>query len=130
MFTDKRKAQMIVLAAFLCGVIAGASGQYLLRQKTLSQPVTSATETLEQMTRAIKLTPAQRTEVEKILNDSRQQSQELRERTRPQYDKIRDTARERIRALLPPDQLALYEVWTRQQDAQRAAKSSSAHSSK
>lgn len=128
MFTDKRKAQMIVLAAFLCGIIAGAAGQYLFRQKTLSQPAASATETLDEMTRAIKLTPPQRTEIEQILDDTRRQYQELRDRTRPQYNEIRDAARGRIRALLPPDQQALYEEWTRQQDAKRAAKP--AHGSK
>ena len=128
MFTDKRKAQMIVLAAFLCGVIAGGAGQYLFRQKTLSQPAASATETLDEMTRAIRLTPVQRAEVEQILDDTKRQYQELRDRTKPQYNEIRDAARARISALLPADQQARYEEWTRQQDARRVTKP--AHSGK
>jgi uncharacterized membrane protein len=122
MFNDKHKAQMIVLTAFLCGIIAGAAGQYLFRQKTLSPPAASATETLDEMTRAIKLTPQQRTEVEQILDDTKRQYQELRDRTKPQYNEIRDAARERIRSLLPADQQALYQEWTRRQDAKRATK--------
>ena len=128
MFNDKRKAQVIVLTAFLCGAIAGAAGQYLFRQKTLSQPVASATETLDEMTRAINLNSQQRVEVEQILDDTKRQYQELRDRTKPQYNEIRDHARKRIGALLPPGQQALYEEWTRQQDAKRVAKP--AHSGK
>ena len=128
MFNDKRKAQLIVLTAFLCGIVAGAAGQYLLRQKALSQAVPAATETLDEMTRAIKLTPVQRAEVEQILDDTNRQYRELRERTKPQYNEIRNAARERIRVLLPADQQALYEEWTHQQDAKRAAKP--AHSGK
>lgn len=128
MFNNRRKAELIVLTAFLCGVIAGAAGQYLFRQKTLSQPTGSATETLEEMARAINLTPQQRAEVEQILDDTKRRYQELRDRTKPQYNEIRDGARARIRALLPAHQQALYEEWTRQQDAKRAAKP--AHSGK
>lgn len=128
MFNDKRKAQLIVLTAFLCGIVAGAAGQYLFRQKTLSQAVPAATETLDEMTRAISLTPAQRAEVEQILGDTKRQYQELRERTKPHYNEIRNAARERIRSLLPAEQQALYEEWSRQQDAKNAAKP--AHSGK
>lgn len=130
MFPDKRKAQIIVVAAFLCGVIAGGAGQYLLFQKTVLHPASSAAETLDEMTGAVKLTSTQRAEIEKILDDARQQSQELRASLRPQYDRIRNTTRARIRALLLPEQQALYEEWTLKQDAKRAAKNPSTHTTK
>ena len=116
--TSKRKAHLIVITAFALGVAVGASGQFLLSQPpppVASTPVAVADE----MTRAVKLDESQRSQVIQILGDCQKQSQELREQTRPQYHAIRENARNRIRAILSPEQLVSFNQWIKDLDARR-----------
>ncbi len=122
MLTNKRKAQSIIIATFVIGIIVGAAGQYLVTHQSLSKSNNSSNsskETLDDLTRSINLTKEQRNQVEQFLADSRQQSQELRNQMRPQYNAIRDATRKRISSLLSPDQQSLFEKWTRDLDAKR-----------
>src|SRR5438046_17658 len=103
MLTNKRKAQLIIIATFVIGIIVGAAGQYFVTHQSLSKsntPNNSSKETLDDLTRSINLTKEQRTQVEQFLADSRQQSQELRNQMRPQYNAIRDATRRRISSIL------------------------------
>lgn len=122
MLTNKHKAQFIIIATFVIGIIVGAAGQYLIAHQSLSKSSTtgnSGKETLDDLTRFIKLTKEQRTQVEQFLVNSRQQSQELRNQMRPQYNAIRDITRKRISSILSSDQQSLFEKWTRDLDAKR-----------
>ena len=119
MVTSKRKAQLIILATFITGLIAGAAGQYLVTHSSLSKTGNSSQEMLDDMTRSVKLTKDQRTQVEQFLADSRQQSQDLRNQMRPQYNAIRDATRKRISSILSLDQQSLYDKWTHDLDAKR-----------
>ena len=71
------------------------------------------------MTQVLKLDQSQRSQVVHILGDCQKQSQELREQNRPQFQAIRESARNRIRALLAPGQLALFNQWIKDLDAKR-----------
>ncbi len=122
MLTNKHKAQFIIIATFVIGIIVGAAGQYLIAHQSLSKSSTtgnSGKETLDDLTRFIRLTKEQRTQVEQFLVNSRQQSQELRNQMRPQYNAIRDITRKRISSILSSDQQSLFEKWTRDLDAKR-----------
>jgi len=119
MLTNRRKAQLIILVAFVTGIIVGASGQYLVLHQSLSKSSNANQEMLDDMTRSVKLTKEQRDQVEQFLADSRQQYQELRNQTRPQFNAVRDATRKRISSILSPDQQSLYEKWTRDLDAKR-----------
>jgi Spy/CpxP family protein refolding chaperone len=119
MVTNKRKAQLIIIATFTAGIIVGAAGQYLVVHQSLSKSGNSNQEVLDGMTRSIKLTTDQRAQVEQFLGDSRQQYQDLRNQMRPQYNAIRDATRKRISSILSTEQQSLYEKWTRDLDAKR-----------
>jgi uncharacterized membrane protein len=119
MVTNKRKAQLIILATFITGIIAGAAGQYLVMHGSLSKAGNSSQEMLDDLTRSVKLTKEQRIQVEQFLADSRQQSQDLRNQMRPQYNAIRDATRKHISSILSTEQQSLYEKWTHDLDAKR-----------
>jgi Spy/CpxP family protein refolding chaperone len=125
MVNNKRKAQLIIIAAFTLGIVVGASGQYLFLYKSLSKPTNSNQEVLDSLTREVKLTNVQRRQVEQIMNDSQAKYQELRIQTRPQYDAVRNETRKRISSILTPEQLSLYEQRNRRLDAERLQKEKS-----
>jgi hypothetical protein len=119
MLTSKRKAHLIVVTAFILGVAVGASGLYLLSNQ-VAQPVTSTpADVADELTSVLKLDQPRRSQVIQILSDCQKQSQELREQNRPQYQAIRENARNRIRATLSPEQLALFNQWIKDLDAKR-----------
>jgi Spy/CpxP family protein refolding chaperone len=121
MLTSKRKAHVIVVTAFVLGIAVGAAGQFLLSQPP--PPVASTpVDVADEMARAAQLDQSQRSQVIQILGDCQKQSQDLREQTRPQYQAIRERARNRIRAILSPEQLVSFNQWIKDLDARREKK--------
>jgi Spy/CpxP family protein refolding chaperone len=121
MLTSKRKAHLIVVTAFVLGIAVGASGQFLLSQPP--PPVASTpVDVADEMARAANLDQSQRSQVIQILGDCQKQSQDLREQNRPQYQAIRERARNRIRAILSPEQLVSFNQWIKDLDARREKK--------
>jgi hypothetical protein len=119
MLTSKRKAHLIVITAFVLGVAVGVSGQYLLSHQSPPPAASTPIDVADEMTRAVRLDQSQRSQVIQILGDCQKQSQELREQTRPQFQSIRENARNRIRALLSPEQLVSFNQWIKDLDARR-----------
>lgn len=124
MLTSKRKAHLIIITAFILGVAVGASGQYLLTHQTPSRPASSATGAADELTRILKLDQSQRLQVIQILGECQKQNQDLKDQTRPQFQAIRESGRNRIRAILSPEQLVLYNQWIRDLDAKREKRAS------
>src|SRR5262245_26403406 len=124
MLTSKRKAHLIIFTAFGLGVAAGASGQYLLSQQSPSRPASTATGVADELTRILKLDQTQRLQVIEVLGECQKKNQDLKDQTRPQFQAIRENGRNRIRALLAPEQLALYNEWVRDLDAKREKRAS------
>ena len=119
MTPSKRKAQLIVVTAFILGIAVGASGQYLLWRQAPQAVASTPVDVADEMSRIMKLDQSQRSQVVLILGDCQKQSQELKEQTRPQFQTIRENARNRIRALLSPEQLVLFNQWIKDLDAKR-----------
>jgi hypothetical protein len=122
MLTNKRKAQLIIIATFLFGTVVGASGHYLLSKQPLINQSAPPANTLDEITRAVGLSTEQRPQVEQMLKDSRRQQQDLLSPIKPQLTEIRMQCRDRIRAILTPEQLPLYDKWNQEQDAKREQK--------
>ncbi|MBL8189689.1 MAG: hypothetical protein JNK38_16880 [Acidobacteria bacterium] len=118
----KRKAQFIILAAFLLGIVVGASGQYLLLHRSMNKQVGTSVPIIDELNNRLSLTQAQRTEIDKLLAESRRQYQLLDDEVRPQYKAIRLDTRKRIATLLTAEQQTLFEQYTRELDAKREAK--------
>jgi hypothetical protein len=119
MLTSKRKAHLIVVTAFILGIAVGASGQYLLSNQAPPRQASTPADVTDELTRALNLDQGHRSQVMQILSDCQKQSQELKEQNRPHFQAIRENARNRIRAILSPDQLALFNQWIRDLDARR-----------
>jgi hypothetical protein len=119
MLTSKRKAHLIVVTAFILGVAVGASGQYLLSNQVAQPAASTPVDVANELTQVLKLDQPRRAQVIQILSDCQKQSQELREQNRPQFQTIRENARNHIRALLSPEQLALFNQWIKDLDAKR-----------
>jgi hypothetical protein len=127
MLTSKRKAHLIIITAFILGVAVGASGQYLLTHQAPSRPASSATGAAgaaDELTRILKLDQSQRLQVIQILSECQKQNQDLKDQTRPQFQAIRESGRNRIRAILSPEQLVLYNQWIKDLDAKREKRAS------
>jgi len=119
MLTSKRKAHLIVVTAFILGIAVGASGQYLLSHQAVQPSASTPVDVADEMTRVLKLDQSRRSQVIQILSDCQKQSQDLREQTRPQFQTIRENTRNRIRALLSPEQLVSFNQWIKDLDAKR-----------
>jgi hypothetical protein len=124
MLTSKRKAHLIVVTAFILGIAVGASGQYLLSYQAPPPPASTPAEVADELTRVLKLDQPQHSQVIQILSDCQTQSQDLKEQTRPQFQAIRENGRNRIRALLSPEQLVMFNQWIKDLDAKRGKKTS------
>ena len=124
MLTIKRKAHLIVVTAFILGIAVGASGQYLLSYQAPPRPASSPAEVTDELARVLNLDQPQRSQVVQILSDCQKQSQDMKEQTRPQFQAIRESGRNRIRSLLSPEQLILFNQWIKDLDAKREKKSS------
>lgn len=118
----KRKAQLIILAAFILGIVVGGAGQYLLVHRSMNNQAVTPVKTIDEMTQRLSLTEAQRSEVDKLLAESRRQYQLLDDEFRPHYKTVRLDTRKRIAMLLTPEQQTLFEQYTRELDAKREAK--------
>ena len=56
MLNNKHKAQLIILTAFVLGIVVGASGQYLMQQESATKSSNANQEFIENLSRAVKLT--------------------------------------------------------------------------
>ncbi len=129
---NKRKAHLIILVAFVLGIVVGASGQYLLIHKSLNsqnqngQPqngqASPPVKIIDELTLRLNLSADQRNQADRFLADSRRQYQILDDEVRPQYKAIRLETRKRISTLLTPQQQTLFEQYTRELDVKREAK--------
>ena len=118
----KRKAHFIILAAFVLGIVVGASAQYLLLHRSMNTQVVAPVKTIDELTQRLHLTHDQRSQIDQVLSESRRQFLTLDEEVRPQYKAIRLENRKRISVLLTSDQQPLFEQYTHELDAKREAK--------
>lgn len=84
----KRKAHLIILAAFVLGIVVGASGQYLLIHRSLNNKAQNAqastsVKTIDELTQRLNLTAAQRDQTDQLLSDARRKYQLLDDDVRP-----------------------------------------------
>jgi uncharacterized membrane protein len=118
---SKRKAQLIIVTAFLLGAFSGGLATYIA-QKQQAQKSTTVASVVAEVDERVSLQPEQRQQVETILNDTRQQYRTLKDQTRPQYEAIRESARTKIRSLLHAEQQPRFDQYVQELDAKRAAR--------
>jgi len=75
---------------------------------------------VERFTRELSLSAEQRQQLETILDETKKKYQGISETTRPQYEAARQEGRERIRAILSPEQKVKFEELIREIDREHA----------
>jgi Spy/CpxP family protein refolding chaperone len=119
-----RKAAGLVALIFLLGIAIGALGTHFWGERVWSARAErpGRTKIVEDLTREVGLTPDQKKQVETIVDDTRTKFDAIHEQERPQYEQARQEGRNRIRALLTPEQLPKFEDFLRRLDEERKKK--------
>lgn len=118
MLSNKIKAQIMLVATFILGILIGATG-YHLYVRYYSANSNNEQALLRDLSRTLELSSPQREKVEEILMQTRVEYQELRNKNRPEFHAVRDRMRLRIKEVLSVEQQGLYDEWNRQQDEKR-----------
>jgi Spy/CpxP family protein refolding chaperone len=123
--SGNRRAYLLVLAVFLLGIGLGALGMYVAgasvwgaRPEVQSHRDKRA-RFVEQLTREVSLTPEQRQQLDAILADMGPKFRALHDQIAPRSEQLRQQGRERIRAILTPEQQPKYEEFLGRLDAER-----------
>lgn len=126
----KRTAALWVAAVFVLGAaLGGVFGYFFGHRSTFAATPTPLSEPerrahrLDQLTHELSLTDAQRQEMDAILLQAHNQSKALRDQNTQQLsaqmDQERQKNRERIRAILTPEQKPKFEEYLRKFDEAR-----------
>lgn len=117
MISNKLKAQLIILTAFMIGSIVGASGQYLLYKRNVAPP---PCDPIEELYTVVKADPDQKTKISTEVKQYRKNYEQVKAPIKPQLDNLRDDFRGRVKSILRPDQKTIYDQWNKDRDAKAA----------
>jgi len=126
--TSQTKAKLIVVSVFVIGFAAGALSLNLYQSLTSSDkkkdPPRGGTEfLLNRMNQRVGLTTEQQDQIKKILDETSEKYRAIRQEMDPavkpfekNFNAVRQESRDRIRALLTPEQLPKYEQMVEEHD--------------
>jgi hypothetical protein len=129
--SSQTKARLIVLAVFVIGFAAGALSMNLYDRFSSQGPDKDGSRhgpnyLLTKMDRNLDLSDEQEKEVGAILEEANQKYTEIRrdmqpriKEYEPRFESIRLQSRDRIRAVLKPDQLPKFEEMVQESDRRR-----------
>jgi hypothetical protein len=117
--TPRVKGALLLLVAFLLGTAAGGLGYSLYQGRTgWWRPPRDSERArqfvLKRLTKEVGLRPEQQQQVEAILRETGQEFARLREDIGPRVRDIRGRSREKIRAILSPEQQVKLEALERE----------------
>ena len=122
--TKKRgEAAVLVLVVFLLGALLGGVGNHVWGERVWGKQIINSQPTRNEivgdLTRDLQLTPDQQKQLGSIVDDTRAQWRTLYTTIEPQHEQIRQQSRDRIRAILTPDQKPKFEEFMHRIDEQR-----------
>jgi hypothetical protein len=117
----RREAAALAIVVFLLGALVGGIATHVWTIHAATQQFSphGRDQILSQMTRELDFTPEQMKLVTGIVDDTHGQIRALYSPLDAQREQIRQKARERIRAVLTPDQMPKFEDFLRRLDEQR-----------
>ncbi|HYO62540.1 MAG TPA: periplasmic heavy metal sensor [Pyrinomonadaceae bacterium] len=122
--TTRLKIWLVVVGVFALGTVTGASLGGVYRQRGGGREARGEKHDkniFERMRRDLNLSEEQAGQVRAILDETREEYRALRSECRPRYDAARQKGRERIRALLTPEQRQRFDAKAAERDARRGA---------
>jgi polyhydroxyalkanoate synthesis regulator phasin len=114
--TIKSQAYLIIVGAFVLGIVTGSLLMNLVTAKT-TFPKKPAM--IDELAEELQLSPEQKSKVEDIFRESRQQGKELYKTIQPQMDELRSSTKAKVKAVLNNNQQSRYESWSMKKDAER-----------
>ncbi len=118
----KSKAYLIIVSAFIIGVVTGSLLMNLVVAKSLPA---QKLPLLEELTRELRLSTEQKTKVDEIYKDSRQRGKDIGKAIQPQLDELRLETRAKVKTILAPQQQLQFESWCAQREIERKRKEES-----
>ncbi|HYP52065.1 MAG TPA: hypothetical protein VEQ42_00910 [Pyrinomonadaceae bacterium] len=122
--TTRLKIWLVVVGVFALGTVTGASLASVYRMRDGRREARGERrdkDIFERMNRHLKFTDEQAGQVRAILEETSEEYRALRSECRPRYDAARQKGRERIRALLTPEQRQRFDAKVAERDARRGA---------
>jgi hypothetical protein len=116
-----RKAFLLVLLVFVMGIALGSLGTYLVttRVQAARPQLTTLPNRVAMFTRDLNLNPEQQKQIQQILTETRARYAEIHSQADPEYEMARHEGRQKIRAILTPEQLPKFEDLLRRLDEER-----------
>ena len=117
--SSKTKAGLVVLAIFVIGFAGGALSMNLYQRATAGGAWRNGKPQdfiIQKMDERLKLTSQQREQIRAVLDDNFSRYSEIRKEIEPRMSAVRQQGREKIRAVLTPEQLPKFEEMTRKID--------------
>ncbi len=120
-----RKAGLWIGVVFLLGAALGGMVGYIFAHHTaLAAPAQMSeaakrTQKVELLTRELRLTPPQAQQFDAIIAEIQAQFKAIRKQADPQLDEARQKGRERLRAVLTPEQRPKFEEYLQRLDEER-----------
>jgi len=123
--TPRQKAAFWVGLVFLLGAALGGMIGYVFAHRSFAAAPAVLTDKaktqqkVERLTRELSLSNEQREQLNVIITDVQGQYSAIRKTTEPQIDVARQKGRERIRAILTPEQKPKFEAFLQKLDEER-----------
>jgi Spy/CpxP family protein refolding chaperone len=119
--TATRTAALWIGAVFILGLALGVVAGYWYAHRPAPQLSDEARrhQKVVQLTNVLALTPDQQSQIEVIFSDTQSQFQAARKNADQQIEAGRQKGRDRIRAVLTPEQLPKFEDFLRKLDEDR-----------
>jgi len=116
----RREAALLVIVVFLLGALVGglATHVWSIHAAAVSIPH-GPDQLIAQLSRDLQFTPDQLKQVTQIVDETHTQVRTLYAPIDSQREQIRQQARDRIRAVLTPDQKVKFEAFLRHLDEER-----------
>lgn len=126
METTKGRGQATILVAvvFLLGALLGGVGTHLWGERAwrsvrMPGQLPPRNQVISDMTRELQLTPDQQKQLATIIDETRAQVRSLYAPLDSQHEQIRQHGRDRVRAILTPEQLPKFERFIQRIDEER-----------
>jgi len=116
-----RKAVLLVIGVFILGILVGGLALFVAERRVFSGPSDrgGTNRVVQQLTNDLQLNAEQQQKLESILEETRTRYNSLYESIRPERERIRQEGRDRIRAILSPEQRTKFDEFVRRLDERR-----------
>src|SRR5215469_5947389 len=122
--TRGREAALLVFVVFVLGILLGGVADHIYghthaREKSVVVQQRPKQEVVDEFTHKLNLTPAQQQQLGVIISEARSRWHDLYAPLEPKREQIRQEGRDKIRAMLTPDQMPKFQQFMDELDQRR-----------